>query len=161
MKKLVFTLFLFLTIVLLFGVIFECVLRLGTIENPRYEHMQIQGKQDRAKHKLLILGDSFMVKQAKVKFDLLGKSLAQNLGTYDIAVFNAATSGTGPFEYLAEMKQVGVDFKPDIVLLSYYIGNDLTNIQNNPQFNPDKPGLAIDSAATRAKSCLTRTPNPA
>ena len=65
-------------------------------------------------------------------------------------MLNAAISGTGPFEYLAEMRAVGMSFKPDVVLLSYYVGNDLTNVQNHPQFNPKKTGISIDSRTSRS-----------
>ena len=32
------------------------------------------------------------------------------------------------------MKAAGVGFKPDVVLLAYYAGNDLTDVKNNPLF---------------------------
>jgi len=145
MKKVTFIFLSCLMIVLLCGAMLEGTLRLGIIKNPQYYRLQIQGWQIHAKYKLLILGDSFIIKNA-----LLGRSLAQALGAYDVAVWNAATGGTGPFEYLAEMKAIGVKFKPNVVLLSYYVGNDLTNVQNNPQFNPNKPGIAIDSRTSRS-----------
>jgi len=144
-KKFTFIFFFGLTSTVLCGALLEGTLRLGIIKNPQHTRLQIQGKQNRAKYKLLILGDSFILKGG-----LLGRPLAQHLGSYDITVFNAATSGTGPFEYLAEMRAVGVKFKPDIVLLAYYTGNDLTNVQNHQKFNPNKPSIAINSAASRS-----------
>jgi hypothetical protein len=128
--------------VLVVAVLLEGALRFGIIENAQYDRRQIHEK---AKYRLLIIGDSFIVPRS-----LLAKSLARDLAGHDIAVLNAAIGGTGPFEYLAEMKAVGIHFKPDIVLLSYYVGNDLTNVQNHPQFNPKKTGVGIDRRTSQS-----------
>jgi hypothetical protein len=76
--------------------------------------------------------------------------LIRDLADHDVSVLNAAISGTGPFEYLAQMKMLGMSYKPDMVLLSYYIGNDLTNVQNHPQFNPKNAGVGIDRRTSRS-----------
>jgi hypothetical protein len=131
-----------LTSVVVFSALLEGALRFGIIENAQYDRRRTQEK---AKYKLLILGDSFILPRS-----LLAKSLTRNLAGHDVSVLNAAISGTGPFEYLAEMKAVGMNFKPDVVLLSYYVGNDLTNVQNHPQFNPKKTGVGIDSRASQS-----------
>jgi hypothetical protein len=131
-----------LTSVLVFAALLEGALRFGIIENAQYDRAQNQKK---TKYKLLILGDSFILPRS-----LLAKSLARDLAEHDVSVLNAAVSGTGPFEYLAEMKAVGMNFKPSVVLLSYYVGNDLTNVQNHPQFNAKKTGVGIDSRASQS-----------
>ena len=66
-------------------------------------------------------------------------------------MLNTATSGSGPFEYRAELEATGADFKPDVVLLSYYAGNDLTNVKNHELFSGGGParGVAIDRTVTR------------
>jgi len=127
----------------------EGVLRLGLVDNPQYLRQQIQGKTEGATHRLLILGDSFMVKHS-----LLGELLAGELGDLGVAVSNVAIGGSGPFEYIAELKAHAETVKPDVVLLAYYAGNDLTNVQNHPRFqasnSTDGPtGLSIDSNSSR------------
>lgn len=107
----------------------EAALRWGLIPNPQNNRLQLQGKLDNESHRLLILGDSFIFKPG-----LLGKKLANELASKDVTVLNLATGGSGPFEYRTEMKAAGVDFKPDVVLLAYYAGNDLTDVRNNPLF---------------------------
>ncbi len=138
-----------LIIALLFAAGLEFILRVGMVENPLFDRRQIQGKVNHHKYKLLVIGDSFIVPKS-----LLGTLLSRDLGSYDVAVLNVATSGTGPFEYLEEIKTVATEFKPDVVLLSYYAGNDLTNVQNHPNFKPfrqrDKQtGVAINSSSSR------------
>jgi hypothetical protein len=106
----------------------------------------IAGKHRKTRnYRLLILGDSFILPRS-----LLAKSLARDLADHNVSVLNAAISGTGPFEYLAEMKAVGVTFKPNVVLLSYYVGNDLTDVQNHQQFDLEKTGVGIDSRTSRS-----------
>jgi hypothetical protein len=133
---------LFCLCVLVVAALLEGALRFGIIENTQYERRQFLKK---AKYRLLILGDSFIAPRSS-----LARSLAQDLSGHDVSVLNAAISGTGPFEYLAEIKAVGMTFNPDIVLLSYYVGNDLTNVQNHPQFNPQKTGVGIDSRTSES-----------
>lgn len=138
---------LFTTVV--FTAVLEVVLRLGLIHNPEYVRLRIQGKRQDAHWKLLILGDSFINPQG-----LTARLLARDLGAHDFAVLNLAVSGTGPFEYLAELENEGVAFEPDVVLLSYYVGNDLTDVQHNPRFPPgsdhgEARGIAINTASSR------------
>ena len=128
-KRLLFLGAISLLTFVLAGAFLEGVLRLGLFDNPQYRFELLQGKAEGARHRLLILGDSFMV-----KYSLLGELLGEELEAHDVAVFNAAISGSGPFEYLAELKAHVETFKPDVVLLSYYVGNDLTNVQNHPKF---------------------------
>ena len=128
--------------VFVLAAILEGALRFGIIENEQYYRWQTPKKP---KYRLLILGDSFIIPRSA-----LAKSLARDLVAQNVSVLNAAISGTGPFEYLAEMKAMGMNFKPDVVLLSYYVGNDLTNVQNHPQFNPKKTGVAIDSRTSQS-----------
>ena len=137
MKKITFILLPGLISIFLFAAVSEIILRLGIIENPLFERRQIRGKVNHHRYKLLVIGDSFIVPKG-----LLGRLLSRDLGSFDVAVLNAATSGTGPFEYLEEMKTVGTEFKPDVVLLSYYVGNDLTNVQNHPKFNLSEKEIA-------------------
>jgi hypothetical protein len=149
MKKITFILLPGLISIFLFAAVSEIILRLGIVENPLFERRQIRGKVNHHRYKLLVIGDSFIVPKG-----LLGRLLSRDLGSFDVAVLNAATSGTGPFEYLEEMKTVGTEFKPDVVLLSYYVGNDLTNVQNHPKFKAfregdRRTGLAINSSSSR------------
>ena len=80
---------------------------------------------------------------------LLSAHLSEALGAHDVAVLNAAFGGAGPYEYREQLLSIGVDFEPDVVLLSYYIGNDLTNVQNHRRFQAEIGGsssrIAVDA----------------
>ena len=38
---------------------------------------------------------------------------------------NLASSGFGPVNYLEMLKEFGVKYQPDLILLNYFVGNDL------------------------------------
>lgn len=131
---------------LLGGILLEVALRLGVVSNPQHSRRSLQGETERPSHRLLILGDSFIAQGSG-----LAPLLVADLGAHGVAVLNTATSGSGPFEYRAELEATGAAFGPDVVLLSYYAGNDLTNVKNHELFVDDSParGVAIDRTATR------------
>lgn len=83
--------------------------------------MKTEGNIKNTKLRMLILGDSFIVKQTS-----LYRRLLDELTPYGVAVLNLAQSGYGPFEYHLSIKTCKKEFNPDIVLLSYYVGNDFT-----------------------------------
>lgn len=85
--------------------------------------MMIEGAQETAKSRLLIIGDSFIAKGSQSSI-----FLANLLERHHIKILNLATEGMGPFQYLTELKS-NLWFKPDIVLLGYYAGNDLTDVK--------------------------------
>ena len=146
MKKITLILLSGLITALVFAAVLEFILRVGIVENPRFDRRQIQGKVNHHKFKLLVVGDSFIVPKS-----LLGRLLSRDLGSYDVAVLNAATSGTGPFEYLEEMKTVGTEFKPDVVLclimpamiLSMCKTTPSSNLSGNGITKPARPLIAV------------------
>jgi hypothetical protein len=105
----------------------ELLLRLGIIENKMYRQMSTDGVKNNPRHKILILGDSFIEKQETRTglYELLEKGLS----VYNAEILNTAVCGMGPLEYLTKMETSGMCFKPDIVLLFYYVGNDLTDVK--------------------------------
>jgi hypothetical protein len=143
-KKAFFTVATVSIALLVVGVGFEAALRLGVVENPLFERYGRQASIEEAGRRLLIVGDSFM-RPSKT----LGKRLADELSARGVAVRNVSVSGTGPFEYLDEVRANGRSFRPHAVLLGYYVGNDLTNVQHHPRFvgrddTTDDPGLGIN-----------------
>jgi GDSL-like lipase/acylhydrolase family protein len=98
-------------------------------------HRNSQGFQDRersidrtsAAPRILAVGDSF-VWGAGVSYDenfttLLEKSLqVMHPGT---EVINFGVSGYQPDEYLSLLRWHGLQYRPDLVLLGFYVGNDL------------------------------------
>ncbi|MDD5454639.1 MAG: hypothetical protein PHW62_03980 [Candidatus Ratteibacteria bacterium] len=108
---------------------FELILRFGLIKTDLYKEMLCDGKRENPKYKILILGDSFIADWHSR--DSLYELLAEDLKTSGIKILNTARAGMGPIDYSIQMKTKGVSFKPEVVLLFYYVGNDLTDVQYN------------------------------
>ncbi len=101
----------------------EGLLRLGVIKNKFHDEAVVEGALDGPR--ILILGDSFMGRRGHHVYERLVKALEP----YRVSLLNTASGGMGPADYLAQMRARGMKFRPDLVLLSYYAGNDLTNEQ--------------------------------
>lgn len=116
----------------LVGVSTECALRVGLLESRHYTHVSSRGERTTPTTKLLILGDSFLDRRTRIhalleeEFEILG-----------VEFLNLAVSGMGPLEYLWELEAYGRSFAPDIVLLSFYVGNDVSDIQYRLEADPD------------------------
>lgn len=109
---------------------FELLLRAGIIPTRFYKIVKPDGENTDPKFKILILGDSFFTRHASIY-----RLLVNDLKPYKISLLNGSESGNGPFEYLTSMKVLSAKFKPDVVLLSYYVGNDLSDVQYNNQYS--------------------------
>lgn len=96
--------------------------------------------QGKAKDKrILVLGDSQLT-----WWNLdhcLFEDIRQFCKTHDIGYVNAAKGGNGPIEYLDRMQAIGPDYKPNLVILFYYAGNDLTDVMYRSNQRPKEPGL--------------------
>jgi hypothetical protein len=75
-------------------------------------------------YRIAALGDSFAVGPA-VPFADNYLSLLQ-AAQADIEVYNFGVSGAGPREYHAILRAHALGFQPDLVLVSLFIGNDIT-----------------------------------
>ena len=107
--------------------ILEGVLRLGLLENKTYTRNLPDGVKKNPRHKILVLGDSFIDKWDPTRSPY--PLLMGDLVPAGVQALNLGEGGLGPIDYLIEMQARGVRFRPDIVLLSYYVGNDLSNVQ--------------------------------
>ena len=107
--------------------VLEGILRLGLLENKTYTRNLTDGVKKNPSYKILVLGDSFIDKwdPTRSPYPLLLKDLAP----YKAQALNLGEGGLGPVDYLIEMQARGVRYRPGIVLLSYYVGNDLSNVQ--------------------------------
>ena len=107
----------------------EFLLRLKIIPNHYHESAALSpdGEKMNPRSRLLILGDSFMNnwKTGWSPYEFLLK----NLEPLHVQVLNTAFGGSGPREYLESLGTYGKKFGPGVILLSYYVGNDLTNVQ--------------------------------
>jgi len=102
---------------------------------PEFERQKRQGVL-----RIAALGDSFAVGPAVAFEDnyltLLGKALPH------AEVYNIGVSGTGPREYRLLLSQHVWEYNPDLVLVSIFVGNDVTEWLATPrQMDPRQSAL--------------------
>lgn len=104
-------------------------------------------KSKSQKKRILILGDSQLEKWP------LEHCLAKDIESFclqnDIGCINAAHHGFGPIEYLDRALTIAPEYKPDLILIFYYAGNDLTDVLYRSDINPKKPTYDIFSAESK------------
>lgn len=112
----------------------------GTIRFERSEQLgrRFGVAEDKSKEsRVLVLGDSFL---SWWPIDhCLYKDLEDYCAQREIGLVNTAYGGFGPHEYLDQLQTVGAEFRPGLVLLFYYAGNDLTDVQYRPDESPRRP----------------------
>lgn len=96
----------------------EVFFRLGLPMTSRYKN-ENQYSKDRDKFRVVMLGDSFSE-------DYDGKE-AEYYRNRGLGFLNLAQFGTGPVDYLNRFKYIGVNYHPNVVILNYFVGNDLTD----------------------------------
>lgn len=76
--------------------------------------------------RILIVGDSFgwFGGRAGNYTAILQQQLDQRFGSNRVELINTGYPGAGPREYLAILKKYGLPYQPDLVLLTFYVGND-------------------------------------
>jgi hypothetical protein len=81
--------------------------------------------------RILVLGDSFTVGAGVEQQDTYSSQLQRLLNqnsTRKIEVINTGVGGWNPFEYAQYYEYYGRWFDPDIVILGFFVGNDILNI---------------------------------
>ncbi|MEM6673250.1 MAG: hypothetical protein AAF726_10415 [Planctomycetota bacterium] len=104
-------------------VLAEILMRVGVIDNDRFGHESLVRDWEDADRTVLILGDSFLASEIR-------SMIRDEVADDDVAVFNTAVHGMGPYEYLDRIERAALPSEPDLVLLGVYIGNDLTNVRD-------------------------------
>ena len=78
-------------------------------------------------YRILGIGDSFAFGVVPYRFNYLTLIEQRlNAGGARFELINMGIPGTSPREYLAVLLHEGLELKPDMVLLSFFIGNDFT-----------------------------------
>jgi hypothetical protein len=86
-------------------------------------------KNEQRKFRIVVLGDSFMEAYSvrlDQAFSRLLEQLARNRGI-DIEVINLGVGGYGTLQEYLMFQQIGKEYRPDIVLLAFFLGNDVRN----------------------------------
>ena len=101
------------------------------VESYKYEENKNKDK------KILIIGDSQLENWPQI--NCLYKSMEAFSENNDIGYVNAAHYGFGPIEYLDQIKKIAPDYKPDLIVVYYYAGNDLTDVMLRGDRMPKEP----------------------
>ncbi len=103
--------------------------------------------------RILMLGDSFTegdeVPADQTFSKLLETKLNDQSDKQTYAVINAGVRGGSPLQYYLWLKTEGLKFNPDLIILNFYIGNDITDAL---MFD-----IATDSAGLATKLTLKDT----
>ena len=103
-------------------VVFEAGARFGYPESQFYRTIH-SIKSDSSGPTVLLLGDSF-IGESEGTYAMRIRGLVDNMGG---ELVNAGVSGMGPEHYLRQASIFAEAVSPDLVLVNYYVGNDLTD----------------------------------
>ena len=78
--------------------------------------------------RLVVLGDSFVAGVGVSDEAVFTERLAEDLAGQRIDVVNVGRAGTSTIRELTLFRHIGSRFDPDVVLLVYYLGNDLAEV---------------------------------
>jgi hypothetical protein len=118
---------LFLTL-FVFGAL-ETAFRSGWVPNAAYATKK-RAQAEHGQLRVLVLGDSFSVEDPTPGSLTLGNQLRSYFELHHAAEITLAHVGYGPQDYLDSLdyfRTYGPDFQPDLVMVNYYVGNDLTD----------------------------------
>jgi len=107
-----------LLIVLISLTLLEILFRWGVPPSERFRIDQAT-RTGKSKFRVTLLGDSF-----SEDFDGTDQRfyLSQGLEFLNLAVF-----GTGPLDYLNRLRAKGLRYQPNLIIVNYFVGNDLTD----------------------------------
>ncbi|MCH8045073.1 MAG: hypothetical protein IID44_15285 [Planctomycetes bacterium] len=91
--------------------------------------------------RILVLGDSFAWGYGVADEEIFTEVLEDRFereGT-KWQVINAGVSGWGTDQQLLYLQSEGLKYQPDVVVLAFYVGNDLTNNTQSIQYGLNKP----------------------
>src|SRR5436309_13471021 len=92
-----------------------------------FKDVEFKPQKEANTYRILALGDSFAFGVVPYQHNYL-TLLKQQLNSSDrhIEVLNMGIPGIGPQHYLALFVNEGLQLQPDMVLVSFFIGNDFT-----------------------------------
>jgi GDSL-like Lipase/Acylhydrolase family len=91
--------------------------------------------------RILILGDSFAWGFNVANEDIFSRVAEEKLRAenVDVDIINTAVSGWGTDQEYLFLLREGLQYKPDIVVLALFVGNDPINNSNSRQYGLEKP----------------------
>lgn len=118
-------------------------------------------KPDHTK-RILVLGDSFTygpgVEQCKIYLFVLEDLLNRNAQVeHSYEVLAMACGGYGPEHYSAVLRNIGLKYDPDVVILAIYVDNDVTDRLDLKSLSETPPGSFTDTVLYPMNNFLEET----
>jgi len=95
------------------------------LNSKGFKDVEFKTQKEEGTYRILGLGDSFAFGVVPYKYNYL-TLLEENLnhGSKKTELINMGIVATGPKDYLVLLAKEGLELKPDMVLVSFFIGND-------------------------------------
>lgn len=103
---------------------FEWALRAGLVQSEGYLQTEVWTGSG-AGLRVLVIGDSFLARHQTAD---INDHLRRELSAQPISLLNPSRSGTSLDTYLALLQEHAPGYRPDVLLLGIYIGNDLREL---------------------------------
>ena len=120
-------------------------------------------KRDPGVFRILVLGDSFMEAYSVPLEESLTRRLSAALADRRVEVINLGVGGYGTLQELIYLREEGLKYHPDLVLLGFYAGNDIydnnAQLSNQLQFNEKDHARGKPTATLGAKGELVTRPS--
>lgn len=100
----------------------ELTAKFGLLKSSYYQSLQ-KAQALKGSPRLMILGDSFSLDVPDSWANLLKSDFEKAQGS----ILNTAQAGTGPLAYWDAAQTLAATYMPNVILLNYYVGNDLTD----------------------------------
>jgi hypothetical protein len=104
--------------------------------------------------RILVLGDSFTVGTSIEQSHTYPSQLQRLLRRktqHRVEVLNAGVGGWGPFQYAQYFAHYGLEFDPDLVIVGFFVGNDISrSVESIERLNTARMGRRLSVEASRA-----------
>lgn len=100
-------------------------------------------------YRIIILGDSFVFGLGVGDEDLFSLKLEELFKRYgkDVEVINMGLNGFGTDQEYLLLEYEGFDYSPDMLIIFFFVGNDIDNNSASLQYGKNKPYFKLEKGA--------------
>ncbi len=126
--------------------------------SPYYPVGKPEGRE-----RILVLGDSFAWGYNVTNEDTFSRVAERKLraANFEVDIINASVSGWGTDQQYLFLLREGLRYRPDIVVLALFVGNDPLNNSSSRQYGLEKPYFVVENGELQLENVPTPLPHPA